>query len=130
MSLISTILDQLETPDDQGRDWYGWSSNQLSHAALGLLYAGAVQLWMHSVLAGVAVAMAIALVKEGVDIHRVPTWHTAQDSLQDVLFQAIGAALASALYLHSGGIFILAAFFIIAALIIGIAPRVKKALNA
>jgi len=130
MSLISTILDQLETPDDQGRDWYGWASNQLSHAVLGLLYAGAVQLWLHSVGIGAAVAMTIALVKEFFDIRRVPTWRTAQDSLQDVLFQGIGAALASALYLRSSAIFILAAFFIAAALIIGIIPRARKAINA
>jgi len=42
VSPIDTIVSFLSLQDDQGTDWYGWSSNQLSHAFLGAFFSGLV----------------------------------------------------------------------------------------
>lgn len=115
MNLLRNIITELDTPDDQGRDWYGWSANQLAHAMLGVivaLYCPTAPLWA---------AATIALFKEAFDFARVPTIRTLKDSLCDVSFWVLGAWVATASDLT------LAVWFLSFALICGVIPRARKA---
>lgn len=116
MNLLNGILTELDTPDDQGRDWYGWASNQCAHAFLGAVVG--VLFVSHSVL----VAGAIATLKELTDIIRVPSARTLRDSVQDIAFWLLGAWVVSAGENLPVAI-ILTAF----ALICGVIPRARKA---
>lgn len=117
MNLIRTILDQLETPDDQGRDWYGWASNQMSHAMLGVIVA------LYFQESPLEMALIIGAFKECTDLLRLPTMVTAKDSLWDAAFWVLGAWVASASDLT------LAVWFLSFALICGVIPRVRKAVQ-
>lgn len=117
MNLFSRIIDALDTPDDQGNDWYGWSSNQLSHAFLGVVIA------LYFPKAPLEMALIIGSIKECIDLIRVPTFATAKDSLWDAAFWVLGAWVASASDLT------LAVWFLAFALICGVIPRARKAVQ-
>lgn len=117
MSLFSRIVQSLDTPDDQGNDWYGWACNQMAHALLGVIVA------LFFPVAALQVAAIIALLKECTDIIKVPTARTFRDSAADIAFWLIGAWMASP------GIDVAVPVWILfAALICGIIPRARKAL--
>ena len=109
MSILSRVIGELGKPDDQGDDWYGWASNQMSHAFIGLVLA---------VHFGLLASVAVACVKEIADIIRKPK--NAVDSAVDVAFWALGAWFAFA------DDKVLATIFIAFALMCGIIPRVRK----
>lgn len=117
MTILARIIEELSVPDDQGRDWYGWSSNQLSHAFLGVVVA------LFYASAPLVAAALAALTKEAVDLLRGRTWRTARDSAWDVAFWMLGAWVATADdYLTTA--VILTSF----ALICGVIPRARKAM--
>jgi hypothetical protein len=108
------VYKDLITPDDQKDDWYGWASNQLSHAFFGVLVAilsGPLWLW---------VALGISSIKEGFDIYKSPKWRTALDSAIDIIFWVGGAAI---LKLGNDGFFVFLGLTLI--LLLGIRKRIK-----
>ena len=119
MKIFSAIFRELNTPDNQNRDWYGWVTNQCGHAFLGVivgLYAST-----HPIFA----AIAFGGVKESADILRVPTKETAVDSLWDVVFWGLGAWVVSA----QGEMLNVAVILMAFALLCGAIPRVRAAIR-
>lgn len=115
MTIFGAVIKGLETPDDQGRDWYGWASNQMSHAMLGVIVA------LYFPTAPLEMALIIGALKECADIIRVPSIATAKDSLWDAAFWVLGAWVAFAPDLT------LAVLFLAFALVCGVVPRARKA---
>lgn len=102
-------------PDDQAQSWYGWATNQMSHAFLGALiavFAGVYWLW---------VTLGVAVAKEGFDLFRVFSSPALVDSLTDILFWVGGAGVVAGgeyRYWFVGGL--------VALLVVGIYFRAKK----
>lgn len=115
MNILAVIATELRVPDDQGRDWYGWASNQLAHAFLGVCLA-VIFPWM-----GVTMAAIVGTLKELGDIIRAPQWRTVVDSLQDVLFWVLGAWVVVG---PDHGLPIMLTFM---AIIMGVIPRARRA---
>jgi hypothetical protein len=88
MSLLGRILVTLDTPDNQGRDWYGWASNQLSHVFIGAF----IGLYFYNFGIGGATVLSVimAVLKKISDLARVPTWNTVKDAWHDITFWVIG----------------------------------------
>lgn len=117
MNIYSAIVKSLDTPDDQGDDWYGWAANQMAHAMLGvILYQCTHTLW--------AVG-AVAFVKELTDFIRVPTKATAKDSVQDIGFYLVGA-----FFVVPSFDVILAIWLGTVALLLGVVPRARRMYKA
>ena len=126
MKIITTLLKELERPDDQGRDWYGWATNQMSHTLLGLGVAAVVLPWGTPVLALMA-ALGVAVFKEIADLIR---GGVVKDSVQDLHFQLLGAFLAVFLYLNfPEGIHSLLGSIVLC-LLGGVIPRVRKTIES
>lgn len=117
MSVFKAVFAELRTPDDQGRDWYGWASNQMSHALLGITVA------LYFPLAPMVMAFIIGGLKECFDLLRNPSRLGLTDSTQDVAFWVMGAWLITATD-HN-----LAVIAIAFALLCGTIPRIRKAKN-
>lgn len=129
MSVLSLIVDELGVPDNQGRDWYAWATNQMSHSFLGVLFfqtffMAGLPLWC----AAASTAL-IAAAKEAHDIYSVPTWATALDSVQDFSFEIIGVILCVAMKKADGWLFLFAFCALFAVLFSGIIPRVVRAIK-
>lgn len=97
MSIARTILKALATPDNQGRDWYGWASNQLSHAFIGAFIA---ILWITYDLRNPMYAAAYVIIVKKVffDFVRAPVLATLKDAWQDAAFWIAGAVLVGNVY--------------------------------
>lgn len=107
--MIKLIIAELGRPDDQGRDWYGWASNQLSHAFIGLVLA------IHF---GFVASVATACLKELIDLIKKPA--SIMDSVTDVVFWSLGAWM---IYASDK---VLVTILILFALTCGVIPRVRK----
>jgi hypothetical protein len=107
--MIKLILAELGKPDDQGNDWYGWASNQLAHAFIGVILA------IHF---GWIVAISTACLKEIFDIFKKPL--SVIDSMTDIAFWSMGAWLVYAEDM------VLVTIFIIFGLVCGVIPRLRK----
>ena len=124
MTWLTAILKELERPNDQGRDWYGWATNQMSH---GLLGVAGVAVIMGVVLPFVAlgIVLALAATKEGYDLAKGGRF---KDSVQDFAFQSLGGVLALALMTQDQ----IAAWATVGAftlgLLGGVIPRARRAL--
>jgi hypothetical protein len=92
-TLWTTVIGALEQPDDQGRDWYTWSTNQLAHMALGFVGAH----WFGKLFGdhwfGIAAVLILAAAKEVRDLYHRGKW---RDNMEDLSFWSIGAFFASA----------------------------------
>lgn len=128
MKIITLILRELKTPDDQGRDWYAWASNQMAHVLIGLTIAGLVAVTLNDLFLAGWVVLSFAVVKEMID--DICHGSTMGDSLQDIIFQLIGALLAVALYSNIQDLAYAAVSFGAVSLIAGIWPRARRALKA
>ena len=114
MSILSKVLAELERPDDQSRDWYGWATNQLGHAFSFM----ALAIWFAPWIAAV-----LALAKEVADGIKTDNRQGWRDCATDLFFSLSGVALA---VLGDGGdIGVLIAVAV--ALVIGIVRRVRGA---
>lgn len=115
MKRITRIFKDLMTPDDQSQSWYGWATNQMSHAFLGALiavFAGAYWFWA---------ALGVAVLKEGFDLYKVFSGPAVVDSITDILFWVGGAGAVSGedyRYWFVFGLFVL--------LSVGVYFRVKR----
>lgn len=116
MSMASRILAELRTPDDQGRDWYGWASNQMGHAFLGTLVAYAAYPGDEMLTALICGAL-----KEFIDLARNQIDRAAlMDSFADVTFWGLGAWIAAT----QGDM--VAVTLMAFALVCGIIPRLRR----
>lgn len=117
MRVLNTILDSLTTPDNQNRDWYGWATNQMSHALLGVIVA----IFFPS--APLQVILIIAVLIESIDFFRIPSRVILKDSIIDIIFWLFGGILV--IYQHEP---LIGTCLIAAGLLIGILPRLRKVL--
>ncbi|MFN9789593.1 MAG: hypothetical protein ACK53X_00685, partial [Holosporales bacterium] len=78
-TLWTTVTKELGKPDDQGRDWYTWSLNQLGHFGLGVV--GMMNF-------NITVVLMFAIGKEVYDLYQGGKW---RDSVIDITFWSIGA---------------------------------------
>ncbi len=78
-TLWTTVTKELGKPDDQGRDWYTWSLNQLGHFGLGVI--GMMNF-------NITVVLMFAIGKEVYDFYQGGKW---RDSVIDITFWSIGA---------------------------------------
>ena len=124
MTWLTAILKELERPDDQGRDWYGWATNQMSH---GLLGVAGVAVIMGVVLPFVAlgIVLALAATKEGYDLAKGGRF---KDSAQDFAFQSLGGVLALALMTQDQVAAWAAVGVFTLGLLGGVIPRARRAL--
>ena len=125
MKIITALLKELERPDDQGRDWYGWATNQMSH---GLLGAAGVAVIMAAVVPFVAlgIVLALAATKEGYDLAKGGRF---KDSVQDFAFQSLGGVLALALMTQDQVAAWAAVSVFSLGLLGGVIPRARRALT-
>ena len=120
MSIASRILSDLRTPDDQGRDWYGWASNQMAHAFLGTLAAYAAYPGDE-----VLTALICGALKEFTDLLRNPIDLAAiLDSVADISFWCLGAWIAVT---QGDPVAVIMMAF---ALVCGVIPRLRAIQNA
>ena len=98
MSILKTILSDLSTPDNFSRNWYGYATNQISHAALGFLLTALVSyLWFcfWGEFAPREYAWAFVAAAYAAWELRKPSW----DGLEDFIFFAVyGAGSATMLF--------------------------------
>lgn len=118
--VIRTILAELERADDQGRDWYGWATNQLGHA-FGYMAIATVVAALWAPDAGTLVAIGLAVAKELFDGFRTDNRQGWKDCAVDLFFSATGAALVA--FGTAWDLIALAAMA--AALVAGIVKRIQ-----
>lgn len=130
MSILSVILTELGRGDDQGNDWYGWATNQMGHALIGLVIAVVGLTWLaDDALGAVLLSIGLALAKEAADLISGPvTWRAVRDGLRDLAFWSTGAALGIATSIGADALIALSISSLIALLIAGIVPRVRRAI--
>lgn len=110
------ILKELGKSDDQGRDWYGWATNQTAHAFVGVGLA--------VITGSIAAVVAISCIKEAGDVFRSLSVRTVRDSLVDIAFVLLGAGVVLCTP-YSELMVVLVAM----GLLIGIVPRARLALG-
>ena len=115
MKRITQVFKDLMVPDDQAQSWYGWATNQMSHAFLGVLIADfSGGYWL-------VATIIVAVIKEILDLSESFRSKALSDSLSDILFFVCGAGIISGGdYSH----WFTAVLFI--RLLIGIRSRAKK----
>lgn len=129
VNVWALVASSLASPDDQGNNWYGWITNQFSHALLGVLIGGSVLLlgggWYWALTLNIIVSGAI----ETWDLTSVPQdgWRTLRDSIQDFSFWLSGSLLAIAVYRDNLTLFSVAVGLVIGLAASGIWPRAIRA---
>jgi hypothetical protein len=132
VNVWALVASSLASPDDQGEDWYGWITNQLGHAMLGVTLGGVVLLlgggWFWAVTINTILTGAV----ETWDLLQSPRddWPSFRDSLQDLSFWLLGALLAIALFNNSIAMFLTVVALSLALAITGIWPRAIRAYKA
>jgi hypothetical protein len=129
INVWAILTISLGTPDDQGKDWYGWITNQLGHAMLGLVFGGALLLagggWVGAIVGNVVVAATkeiYDLLKDNPD-----KWAGIRDNIQDLSFWMIGTILATAIFYGSVTTFAIGFGLFIGLAASGIWPRAIRA---
>lgn len=115
MKKVTKVFKDLMTPDDQAQSWYGWVTNQMSHAFLGALIASILGLW------GILVALLLAIVKELSDFAKAAK---LLDSLMDIAFWVLGSATVA--FSEHKAMLMLTLLVIAFLLYLGIRPRIKR----
>lgn len=126
-SPIQTIVSFLELQDDQGNDWYGWASNQLSHAFLGAFFSGLVLVlggaWYYALLLLAVLGVAKKLADWS---KQTLNWKVVRDTVQDLLFFIVGGFFSLSI-LYSSIALLLAVTVVISALLVsGIVARIVQ----
>ncbi|MCA6392164.1 MAG: hypothetical protein IM607_12320 [Cytophagales bacterium] len=127
VSPIETIVSFLELQDDQGNDWYGWASNQLSHAFLGVFFSGLVLVlggaWYYAI--GLLVVLGVA--KKLADWSKqILTWKVVRDTIQDLLFFINGGVFSLSILYGSIVLFVYATISVSSLLVSGIVARIVQ----
>lgn len=126
-SPIQTIVRFLELQDDQGTDWYGWASNQLSHAFLGAFFSGLVLVLGGAWYYAIALLVVLGVAKKLADwSNQILTWKVVRDTVQDLLFFIVGGFFSLSI-LYSSIALLLAVTVVISALLVsGIVARIVQ----
>lgn len=126
-SPIQTIVSFLELQDDQGNDWYGWASNQLSHAFLGAFFSGLVLVLGGAWYYAIALLAVLGVSKKLADWSKqIITWKVVRDTVQDLLFFIVGGFFSLSI-LYSSIALLLAVTVVISALLVsGIVARIVQ----
>jgi hypothetical protein len=126
-SPIDTIVSFLELQDDQGTDWYGWSSNQLSHVFLGAFFSGLVLVLGGAWYYAIALLVVLGVAKKLADWSKqILTWKVVRDTVQDLLFFIVGGFFSVSI-LYSSIALLLAVTVVISALLVsGIVARIVQ----
>jgi len=127
VSPIETIVSFLELQDDQGNNWYGWASNQLSHAFLGVFFSGLVLVlggaWYYAI--GLLVVLGVA--KKLADWSKqILTWKVVRDTIQDLLFFINGGVFSLSILYGSIVLFVYATISVSSLLVSGIVARIVQ----
>jgi hypothetical protein len=126
-SPIDTIIGYLEQQDDQGNDWYGWASNQLSHAFLGVFFSGLVVVLGGAWYYAIALLVVLGLVKKLADWSKqILTWKIVRDTIQDLLFFISGGTFSLSILYGSIAVFVCATASVSTLLISGIVARIVQ----
>lgn len=129
VNVWALVVSSLSSPDDQGNNWYGWITNQFSHALLGVLIGGSVLLldggWYWALTLNIVVSGAI----ETWDMTSAPQdgWRTLRDSIQDFSFWLSGGLIAIGLYHNNSALFSVAVGLVTGLAVSGIWPRAIRA---
>jgi hypothetical protein len=124
MKTITKIIKFLEIPDDQGKNWYAWAANQLSHTMIGAISAGITLMIYDDIWWAVIGAFSFAILKEITDLLRKPkTW---KDSVDDISFQMAGVQFCVAIYNHYWMLFFWSICYGGILLWIGVHRRIKN----
>lgn len=126
-SPIQTIVGFLKLQDDQGTDWYGWASNQLSHAFLGAFFSGLVLVLGGAWYYAIALLVVLGAAKKLADWSKqILNWKVVRDTLQDLSFFIVGGFFSVSI-LHSSIVLLLAVTVVISALLVsGIVARIVE----
>lgn len=126
-SPIDTIVNFLKLQDDQGTDWYGWASNQLSHAFLGAFFSGLVLVLGGAWYYAIALLVVLGAAKKLADWSKQTlTWKVVRDTVQDLLFFIVGGFFSLSI-LYSSIALLLAVTVVISALLVsGIVARIVQ----
>jgi hypothetical protein len=126
-SPIDTIVSFLRLQDDQGTNWYGWASNQLSHAFLGAFFSGLVLVLGGAWYYAIAFLVVLGVAKKLADWSKqIFTWKVVRDTVQDLLFFIVGGFFSVSI-LYSSIALLLAVTVVISALLVsGIVARIVQ----
>jgi hypothetical protein len=122
--IIEKILEELSKPDDQGRDWYGWVTNQTGHITIGV-FTTAISLQFLTTYYAIVPLLLFAVLKESFDLRG---GGKVKDSFVDFTFQILGSTLCVGLFIKNLEIVNLSVGITILSLTFGLIPRVKKAI--
>jgi len=126
-SPIDTIVKFLKTQDDQGNDWYGWASNQLSHAFLGVFFSGLALVLGASWYYAIALLVVLGLAKKLADWSKqILTWKIVRDTIQDLLFFISGGTFSLSILYGSIILFVCATVSVSTLLVLGIVARIVQ----
>jgi len=126
-SPIDTIVKFLKAQDDQGNDWYGWASNQLSHAFLGVFFSGLALVLGASRYYAIALLVVLGLAKKLADWSKqILTWKIVRDTIQDLLFFINGSAFSLSILYGSIILFVCATASVSTLLVSGIVARIVQ----
>lgn len=124
LNWLKSVIDELFTPSSQGNDWYGWTTNQISHAFLGTFAFWALLFLGCHVLVAFSVPLCVMLIKESIDLMRGGS--TLTDSLTDFLFVLYGVFSALFSWDSAGEWFLGYSAVMSLVLLYGIRQRVKR----
>jgi hypothetical protein len=126
-SPIDTIVKFLKAQDDQGNDWYGWASNQLSHAFLGVFFSGLVVVLGGAWYYAIAFLVVLGLAKKLADWSKqILTWKIVRDTIQDLLFFISGGTFSLSILYGSIILFVCATVSVSTLLVSGIVARIVQ----
>jgi hypothetical protein len=126
-SPIDTIVKFLKAQDDQGNDWYGWASNQLSHAFLGVFFSGLALVLGGAWYYAIALLVVLGLAKKLADWSKqILTWKIVRDTIQDLLFFISGGVFSLSILYGSIAVFVCATVSVSTLLVSGIVARIVQ----
>jgi uncharacterized membrane protein HdeD (DUF308 family) len=123
MRIITLILQELNKPDDQKRDWYGWATNQTGHFTIGVIIT-AIALQLLPIHFAILPALVFAGIKEIIDMLRNSSF---KDSLIDWIFQGVGAIFSIVFFIKNMDLLNLTIGSFLVFLVFGVIPRVRRA---
>jgi hypothetical protein len=126
---VRLIMTELNTPSAQRDQWFLWCAAQMAHALIGAVIAGGLLFVLSPGWAFATAALSYALAKEVPDFFRAPSWITARDCTQDILFVTAGAALVVAIAGGHERLFLVAVLAAAIGLAWGAVIRLKGAGN-
>lgn len=121
---FNIVLKDLKKPDNQGRNWYLWTCNQLSHTLIGLLIFSSLEFISNDVEFSIFLSMLFMLIKELFDCPR--SNKMLIDGVFDIIFFTFGIVLSISLSMNSPKLFFICVSATFTTLSFGIYSRIKR----